>query len=234
MDDANMIVKSRKQLALVLFSLLWLPGVLPGQAVAASEFDTGLQLVERRSFRSALEYLNRALAESSLDTGQKAKMLLARGLSYKALLADTNAVMDFQEVLALDATSAEACYQLGMMYRSGRGVAKDSEKVLELMTRAANKDHIHAQRALAEHYFRKDHHDLSKSHFWLMKAANRGDSQAQLLLATRYAKGRGLIQNSKEAFKWYLRSAEEGEPVAQFEVAKSYRNGEPVEQRTAH
>jgi len=97
------------------------------------------------------------------------------------------------------------------------------------MTHAADRDHIFAQRALGEIYFRKDHRDLQKSHSWLMKAARIGDTKAQRVLAARYSKGTGLIQNPNEAFKWYLQAAKAGDPVAQFEVANSYRNGNPVE-----
>jgi len=94
--------------------------------VLASEADIGLQMVEQKSFRAAIGHLNRALEQRNPDSKEKADLLLARGLSYLALLDDANAAADFQEVLGLSATqtatSAEAGYQLGVMYRTGRGV----------------------------------------------------------------------------------------------------------------
>jgi TPR repeat protein len=178
--------------------------------------------------------LNRALEQTDLDPDRNVELLLGRRFSYKALLDDANAATDFQQVLLLvearvDESSAEACYQLGVMYRTGRGTVKDSDKELLWITRAADKGHVQAQRVLGQYYFQKDHQDLRKSHSWMMKAATAGDTQAQRLLATRYATGRGLIQNADEAFKWYMLAAQEGDPVAQFEVAQSYRRGKPVE-----
>ena len=214
----------------IVIAGLVLFGSFEAIAAPASEADLGLEKVEERSFRAAIRHLSSALDRPGLDSARRAELMLARGLSYRALLDHANAATDFQEVLALQATSAEACYQLGMMYRSGQGMAKDPDKELHWLTQAADKNHIQAQRVLGQYYFQKSHYDLRKSHSWIMKAATGGDTDAQRILATRYLTGRGLIQNANESFRWYLRAAEEGDPVAQLQVAKSYFSGKPVQQ----
>lgn len=47
------------------------------------------------------------------------------------------------------------------------------------------------------------------------KAAEEGDASAQYYLGVMYNKGKGVIQDDKEAAKWYRKAADQGHASAQ-------------------
>lgn len=59
----------------------------------------------------------------------------------------------------------------------------------------------------------------------LRLAAANGDSSAQFEVGARYAEGKGVTQNFKEAAKWYQRSADQGFAQAQYRLATLYERG---------
>ncbi|NLE23913.1 MAG: sel1 repeat family protein [Clostridiaceae bacterium] len=62
----------------------------------------------------------------------------------------------------------------------------------------------------------------------LLEKANAGDVSAQVSLAGRYAHGRGVPQNYKEAAKWYRMAAEQGHTEAQYYLGVMYYDGKGV------
>ena len=58
--------------------------------------------------------------------------------------------------------------------------------------------------------------------------AEAGDANAQYNLGVMYSKGEGVLQDYKEAVKWYLLAAEQGDANAQFNLGVMYRKGEGV------
>jgi uncharacterized protein len=59
-------------------------------------------------------------------------------------------------------------------------------------------------------------------------AAEQGDAGAQINLANIYYKGQGVVQNYKEASRWYRLAAEQGNVEAQVKLANMYYKGEVV------
>jgi localization factor PodJL len=59
----------------------------------------------------------------------------------------------------------------------------------------------------------------------LRNAAAGGDPDAAFEVAMRYAEGRGVTQDLKQAFAWYQRAAAQGHASAQFRVAAFYERG---------
>jgi localization factor PodJL len=59
----------------------------------------------------------------------------------------------------------------------------------------------------------------------LRNAAASGDPDAAFEVATRYAEGRGVPQDLKQAFAWYHRAAAQGHASAQFRVAAFHERG---------
>ena len=59
--------------------------------------------------------------------------------------------------------------------------------------------------------------------------ANQGAAQAQCSLATLYVGGKGVDQNYKEAFNWFLVSAESDDLDAQYGLGCLYIKGDGVE-----
>lgn len=60
--------------------------------------------------------------------------------------------------------------------------------------------------------------------------AEQGDAEAQLQLGLRYAEGDGVIQNDKEAAKWFALAAQQGLAEAQYQYGLALLNGRGVVQ----
>ena len=62
----------------------------------------------------------------------------------------------------------------------------------------------------------------------LRKKAAAGDAEAQTTLGVRYANGRGVRKDYKEAIKWCRKAAEQGDAVGQYNLGLMYRKGRGV------
>jgi hypothetical protein len=60
--------------------------------------------------------------------------------------------------------------------------------------------------------------------------AERGDAEAQLQLGMRYAEGDGVIQNDKEAARWFALAAKQGLAEAQYQYGLALLHGKGVVQ----
>jgi localization factor PodJL len=60
-------------------------------------------------------------------------------------------------------------------------------------------------------------------------AAANGDASAQFAVAARFAEGRGVDQDFKEAVKWYTRSAASSFALSQYRLGTLYERGLGVE-----
>ena len=58
--------------------------------------------------------------------------------------------------------------------------------------------------------------------------AERGDASAQYMVGYLYARGEGVVSNSRTAAKWYHRAADQGDPDAQLNLGLMYVNGAGV------
>jgi localization factor PodJL len=63
----------------------------------------------------------------------------------------------------------------------------------------------------------------------LREAADAGDAKALFEIASRYADGRGVTADMKEAAKWYEKSAELGFAPAQYRIGNLYEKGVGIE-----
>jgi len=61
-----------------------------------------------------------------------------------------------------------------------------------------------------------------------LKAAQKGDKQAQLEVGRMYEKGRGVDQDMKKAVAWLEKSAAQGQPTAKAELGTLYFEGDGV------
>ena len=67
----------------------------------------------------------------------------------------------------------------------------------------------------------------------LRRAADRGDTHAQLTLGFLYMQGEGVPQDEAEAVRWFRIGAHQGDATAQFILGVMYHNGEAVPQNAA-
>lgn len=106
-----------------------------------------------------------------------------------------------------------ATQQLGLMYRDGKLVTQDYVKARKLLKNAAEPDEIRIwyRRGIVESQYAlavmlRDglggKADAEAAAFWFEKAAEQGDTQAQLTLAQMYLNSAGIRPNPERAYLW--------------------------------
>ncbi len=98
-----------------------------------------------------------------------------------------------------------------------------------LMSRAEAGDPV-AQIELARQLAESTVPDLLGAVRWFRAAAEKGNPEAQYLLAVRYLNGQGVEQSPTEAVNWLRRAAEQGHAGAQDSLGVRYATGQGIEQ----
>ena len=111
---------------------------------------------------------------------------------------------------------AHTQYNLGVMYRKGRGITRNYKTAVEWYTRAADQEDASAQNNLGHMYQNgkgvpQDHAEAFK---WYRLAANQGVADAQLNLGGMYGYGYGVIQDYARALMWWTIAASQGHETA--------------------
>jgi TPR repeat protein len=75
-----------------------------------------------------------------------------------------------------------------------------------------------------------DKGDYEAAHREFLPLAEQGDAVAQYNLGIMYQNGRGVIQDHKEAVKWYRKAADQGNVGAQYNLGVMHAIGEGVPQ----
>ena len=70
--------------------------------------------------------------------------------------------------------------------------------------------------------------DFTKAVYWYKKAAEQGDTKAQLNLAVMFRYGTGVTEDFTQAVYWYKKAAEQGDTKAQLSLAEMYASGDGV------
>lgn len=116
---------------------------------------------------------------------------------------------------------------LGMMYASGTGVIKNTEKAAKLLEEVAQDSHSFVFFILGIIYNKKKIYE--KSLFWMTKyEKSTHDALAQGYLGDYYDEGHGVEANKKTAFYWYQKSAMQGFADSQTGMGNFYYYGETV------
>lgn len=102
-----------------------------------------------------------------------------------------------------------AQYNLGQMYRSGKGVPQDLGEAIKWYRRAAEQGDPLAQYNLGVMY--DEGRGLQQSHAeamtWYRKAADQGDPRALYNLGVMFENGQGVMPNNAQAYMWYSLAA---------------------------
>ena len=100
---------------------------------------------------------------------------------------------------------ADAQYNLGIMYDTGRGVLQDYKTAVKWWTLSAEQGDARAQHNLGEMFFdglgvTQDYKTAVK---WYRLSATQGFSNAQVTLGMMYGNGMGVIQDNIYAHMWF-------------------------------
>ena len=72
--------------------------------------------------------------------------------------------------------------------------------------------------------------DDAQAAIWYRKAADQGNSVAEMMLGIHYEKGRGVAQDNAQALAWYRKAADQGYVLAQGKLGVVYQQGLGVAQ----
>jgi uncharacterized protein len=111
---------------------------------------------------------------------------------------------------------ALAQYNLGILYRKGRGVQQDDVQARKWYEKAAAQGQAKAQFSLGTLYFNGEgvHKDYQQALRWFRLAADQGEALAQTKIAIMYDEGEGVPKNLVQAYKWYSLAAANGDKPA--------------------
>ena len=109
-----------------------------------------------------------------------------------------------------------ALFNLGQVYRLGKGVKPDVHVAESYYMRAAKLGHVPAQGNLASLYLDRkgELFDPKKGIDWLTKAAYHGNTLSRYMLGVIYFNGEFVAQDSIEAYAWISLAASQGFPDA--------------------
>jgi len=154
--------------------------------------------------------------------------------------------------------NSNAQFDIGSMYKNGRGVSPDRGKAIEWYSKAAAQDNQKAvsrlkllqaneerfgkELASAENGNKESQYKIGNmytegigTNIDLVKAAEayelsarQGYVKAEYKLGLVHYEGTGVETNKKTAYKWFKQAAEKGYPAAQYYLGKMYASGEGV------
>ena len=95
------------------------------------------------------------------------------------------------------AGDVNAQLQLGVIYLTGDGVAKDNAEAMTWFRKAADQNNPIAERYVAEMYFKGRGVDVDNMEAakWLRMSADQDDAQSEYNLAVLYTQGQGVPRN---------------------------------------
>lgn len=132
---------------------------------------------------------------------------------------------------AAKAGQVHAQYEIGKIYRDGRGVEKDALLAAAWLARAAKQDSVHAAYALGVLLLTGGEglaKDVPAALHWLKRSAEAGNSFAQYALGKLLLQGEDIPKDIDEAVRCLTASAEQGNQYAQYALGKVYLLGKEV------
>jgi len=129
---------------------------------------------------------------------------------------------------------AKACYNLGLMYQDGDGVAKNMDEAVKWYTKSAELNYKEAQYTLASLVFQRQIQSISypQAVTYYEQAAKQGHVKSQLNLGMLYLRGDVIAQDMPAAVQWLSLAASNNNSEAQGYLANLYQQGTGIEQNT--
>ena len=136
---------------------------------------------------------------------------------------------------AAQSGDAEAQYNLGRMYMTAKGAARDYEAAYDWLLKAATRGYAEAQSDLGWMFSNAlgVPQDDTEAVKWFRLAAEQNNVSAQNNLGWMLKNGRGCEQDDEEAVMWYRKSAEQNNPTAQDNLGGMLRHGRGCEKNDA-
>lgn len=174
-----------------------------------------------------LQALQSQAKQTNNSISMSAKEINNRGIDYYNAKDYENALIWFKKAAEQGYVAAQ--YNLGIMYRNGKGLLiEDYANAIKWFEKAAKQGYSGAQYQLGYIYEfgREKHQDLvgamlsgilggnselinyDEAIKWYLKAAEQGNAQAQSRLGIIYKEGKGVTKNLSTAKYWLQKAAE--------------------------
>ncbi len=132
-----------------------------------------------------------------------------------------------------------ATYELARMYQYGLGVEEDPEKAADLFRDALQgfiwieqneqqNPYIHYRIGKMYQYGQGSEKDGATAASWYEKAANAGNTFAQMSLGNLYYYGNGVKQDYVAASRWFQKAAEQDNPFALYKLGQMAQAGQGI------
>ncbi|MBA2652571.1 MAG: sel1 repeat family protein [Tatlockia sp.] len=125
-----------------------------------------------------------------------------------------NYLLAGQTLLSQSGKDPVADYYLGRMRLYGYGQLKNNSLALRYFSQAAEKGILPAQQLLGRYFLLEDKNP-EQALYWFKKAADLGDTSAQMYCAAAYLFGVGVKKNEDTARRYYIDAAKSGNVIAQ-------------------
>ena len=191
------------------------------QAALAEEF---INSRHSENQKLGLIWLNKSVEQSNPRAQVALGMLYANGRLVEKDSAKARSLV----MAALNQDYVPAMYAMGELARQNN----DVEGAKDWFTKAANKNNLPAQVALARLYLdpKSALHDAQTGFLVMLKAAQNGSVDAELAVSDLYKTGQGVEKNEALAKEWQKKTvvAKENPSVLQFKAAQWLTNDKAI------
>lgn len=131
---------------------------------------------------------------------------------------------------AAKAGDPDAQHNLGYMFAMGRGVEKNIDEAVKWYLEAAKNGQIATSHNLHALFLapKLDEAIERPNPIDVRGLAERGEADAQFVLAAQYFSGYGVKRDVHDAVQWYQRAAEQSHGPAQFQLGLIYVDGQGI------
>ena len=136
-----------------------------------------------------------------------------------------------KEVIRVN-TIEEAEYQLGLLYKGGKGIEQNYIKAFEMFSNAAKQGNEDAEFELGLLYLKGQgvEQNSATAYEIFSRLASQGNTNGVYGLGLMYKEGRGVEQSYTKAYELFLKSANQGNANGEYELGLMYKKGIAVEQ----
>ncbi|MFB9135449.1 tetratricopeptide repeat protein [Vibrio olivae] len=176
---------------------------------------------ERTNIREALHWYGKAAALDNV-TGMYGIVRISAKMSDDMVLKEQ--AKYWKTCIAAMEGNLEKKYQMGQALYSGRGVAQDVVKALEVITEAAERGHVESMLFLGD-WFRSQENsapDPKLSLQWYKRAAAMKSNPGRMKYGLNFLQGVGAAVDFKRGIYWLERAAEKGHTEAMYQAGEAW------------
>ena len=208
------------------------------QNTLGSWYYSGIRV--KQNYETALKYWALAARQNNMEAignmamcyqlgrGTEADSAMAVKLYQKAIAGGNKAVLQQHIDLAEKKGNVFSCVLLHNLYQNGTGVARDQDKSLQYLKKAAEGGDTSSQRMLALRYLNEK--NTAESAKWFQLLAAKDDLTGIYYYGYQLYKGMGISQDKAKGIELLKRAAATGHKNAHRMLGAAYYHGDGVEQ----